>query len=271
METTSLICTTDTSKRTVTITNGFTFSKYTPLNVTFVLDNLKNPSTKSITDSFQINTFTSNGYAIDTLSTNLTVNFLCMYPCKTCTTDNASTCLSCYSTVVEKWLYNSQCLSTCPSTLFQDLTANTCSQCNSPCLACQTTATNCTSCIVGYGLKGNMCDNSTTLDIIDGKTKKSISLPYFFPFAACGVLMFMITLIGMCCSKDTKFRESAVALIAIPELLSWAALVFCFKMYLNDNFLFLISIGAIGLHVIFNFIYGIVHQTKIIPDSNREY
>lgn len=263
-----MACTTDTTKRTVTITNAFDYYRTAPFNVSFTLYNFMNPSDNIITDSFGISTFTSSGYAIDTLQTNLTVNFLCIYPCMTCPTSSPTTCLSCYSTISYKWLYSATCLISCPIYYYGDTATNTCTQCISPCSTCNS-ASICTSCISGYTLLGNSCVNSTIAGVVT--QKKTISIPYFFPFATSGVFLFMVTLIGLCCSKESKFRESAIGLIAIPEMLSWVAMVFCIKMYLNDWLLFSIGAGAIGAHVLFNFIFGIVHQTKIIAEASRDY
>ena len=101
--------------------------KTTPYNVSITLSSLKNPQDKINTESFYIQTFTTtNGYAIDELKANLSVNFICKYPCKACEQSTPTRCLECYSTVAEKWWMSSYCIATCPETYYGDLTNNTC-------------------------------------------------------------------------------------------------------------------------------------------------
>jgi len=43
-----------------------------------------NPVENLETGSFKIETFTKDDYPIAVLDSNLTINFICEYPCKTC-------------------------------------------------------------------------------------------------------------------------------------------------------------------------------------------
>ena len=64
----------------------------------FLIENLRNPVVNEITDSFLIKTFTRDDYPMDTLLTNMTVNFYCEYPCAECDAENdaPSRCKACY-------------------------------------------------------------------------------------------------------------------------------------------------------------------------------
>ena len=58
-----------------------------------------------MTSSFDVRTLTYDGYPMDFISTNITVNFFCEYPCASCDNDNPSRCLSCYQTSVERYFF----------------------------------------------------------------------------------------------------------------------------------------------------------------------
>lgn len=92
-------CTHNSATRTITISNIVTT---TPLvagsQVEITLNEMKNPSTASSTNSFRIITYeVSSGvfYAIDSVTSGLTIASNCNYPCKTCSGTNSSDCLSC--------------------------------------------------------------------------------------------------------------------------------------------------------------------------------
>ena len=154
--------TTEASARSITIKNMVQDKPYSPKNgdkITVTLSGLKNPYTSDVTDSFQMTTFNLVDdkffYWIDRVTTGLTINSKCNYPCKNCLEDDPSHCLSCYpedetsesdSSVIEgrPFLQEDTCVSQCAANRFYD--GERCLLCDSTCLSCAGTAKTCTSC-----------------------------------------------------------------------------------------------------------------------------
>ncbi|EAR89540.2 EGF-like domain protein (macronuclear) [Tetrahymena thermophila SB210] len=92
----------------------------------------------------------------------------CNPSCLTCQGlgSQLNTCLSCQTPLI---LYNSQCLSSCPSQMYYDSVSKTCQQCNPSCLQCQGTSTACTSCIPPLVAQGGTCVCGNGLYMKDGK------------------------------------------------------------------------------------------------------
>lgn len=82
---------------------------------------------------------------------------------------------------------------------------------------------------------------------------------YPWPFLACGFLLTIIVLIIVLCSKETKFRESDLALVAWPEYLSWIALAGLQIYYNGYTLYFLLVLIAISTQSTLNIIYVILH------------
>jgi len=80
----------NTADKSFTISDAVTNQEIAPNNITFSVDSLSNPSVRKLTSSFKIETFTSDGYAIDKITSNLEINFFCVYPCKTCNLTNST-------------------------------------------------------------------------------------------------------------------------------------------------------------------------------------
>lgn len=70
--------------RTITIRDAVTFQPGNPGMLKFAFDQLVNPTENVITDSFKIETYTSDGYALDSVTAGVIVNFYCEFPCMTC-------------------------------------------------------------------------------------------------------------------------------------------------------------------------------------------
>jgi len=92
---------------------------------------------------------------------------LCTNPCKTCSI-SGTTCTSC---VTGSYLHNNSCLSSCPSTYWENTSTNTCDSCNDPCLTCDTNANDCLSCVDNtfYLSTNNSCGTTCP----DGKWENS--------------------------------------------------------------------------------------------------
>jgi hypothetical protein len=91
------------------------------------------------------------------------------------------------------------------------------------------------------------------------KNDNIISFFYPWPFVACSFILTILVLICILCKKETKFRESIIALVAWPEFLSWIALA-CYQYYEYELTLFFVLVaGGILVQVILNIAYGIAH------------
>lgn len=60
------------------------------------IEKLRNPTLNVVTSSFSIETETYDGFPMDQLKTDLTINFYCEYPCANCPQGSPSQCDSCY-------------------------------------------------------------------------------------------------------------------------------------------------------------------------------
>ena len=60
------------------------FAKANPGEMVILIERLKNPSENIITSSFNIRSETYDGYAMDEITSNITINFYCEYPCAEC-------------------------------------------------------------------------------------------------------------------------------------------------------------------------------------------
>jgi len=80
----NITCTTDARKKQVRITDAVRYQRGNPGTIRIVIDNLKNPKQNIVTDSFVVQTYTSDGWVLDEIRQNVTVNFYCEYPCASC-------------------------------------------------------------------------------------------------------------------------------------------------------------------------------------------
>ena len=147
----NITCIEDREAKTVNITGALTYTAGNPGAVRIVLSKLKNPTENIITSSFTIETFTPDGWVLDKVNSNITVNFYCAYPCASCYTNNPEQCLSCYAAAYQSYFYNYKCYGDCPEGLVETET-NNCTACLSPCATCENSPDECTSCIEGYTL-----------------------------------------------------------------------------------------------------------------------
>lgn len=89
--------------------------------------------------------------------------------------------------------------------------------------------------------------------------ENSFDTVYPWPFLICGGFLVLFTVFCIICRKETKFRETAVALVAWPELISWVAFVVLQDYYYGITTAFAVALLAIITHVVINIIYGLVH------------
>lgn len=208
---------------------------------------MTNPSTKILTSSFNISTYTSDGYVIDSITSSLEVNFYCTYPCKSCLSTDTTSCQSCYGFVTEKNFYVDKCYETCPSGYFSD-SNNNCTKCVSPCKDCDANNGLCTSCIDQYELES------------DGKCYKKVYIAYLypFPFSVACIAMTIAVLITLCFARNTKFLQSVIAMIAVPEIGAWGTVVYMLYEY-SSFMIFILAAAGLVLHIIVNIIYAVLH------------
>lgn len=135
------------------------------------------------------------------------MNFACKFPCATCRESSDSKCTSCYSTADYRYLYSANCYANCPSGTYAT-ELNTCAKCSSNCKTCEGTADYCTSCEAFFYLnkEENKCETASF---------------YPFPFIIGAFLMTIATSLTILVKRETKFRESVVALLSWVEIALW--------------------------------------------------
>ena len=176
-----------------------------------LIEKLRNPSENVITGSFLIKTESYDGYAMDELSSDMTINFYCEYPCAACPQGAPSTCEECYQTSVERYFHEAKCLAECPR-LMVETEGLGCTDCLSPCVTCEGSPTFCTECIDGYYvIDGGLCREEVT---------------WYFPFVGMALAFFiLITVSEIVTKRASNFKESLIAFWSIPEVLAWACLI----------------------------------------------
>lgn len=101
--------------RSILLTDAVTAKDVAPAVIELSIESLYNPGTNIVTESFSVETRTYDGYKIDSLSTNMEVNFYCLFPCKGCEEETPSVCLSCYTATTDfDYLFDDTCLESCP-------------------------------------------------------------------------------------------------------------------------------------------------------------
>lgn len=124
----NLDCSLNLIAKIITITNAVTFQKANPGTIRIILSQLKNPPQNIVTSSLKVQTFTANGYLIDDLSTGISINFFCQYPCQSCDAKINSVCTACYLGGDYALFFNSTCLLQCPNG-YINTTTNNCTSC----------------------------------------------------------------------------------------------------------------------------------------------
>ena len=91
-----LRCDADREAKTIKFSNAMQFSNANPGEMVILIETLRNPKENVVTSSFVVRTESFDGYAMDELTTDLTINFYCEYPCANCPQGSPSRCESCY-------------------------------------------------------------------------------------------------------------------------------------------------------------------------------
>jgi hypothetical protein len=236
------------------------------------MKSLVNPSENIVTDSFYIQTNTLQGYPLDWIKANVTVNFYCVYPCASCNQDDKSHCNTCYAESPYEYWFGAKCLAECPAGFVNTTTYN-CTACIEPCATCIIDQNTCTSCIEGYWKR----ETGTTC---------YLKVFYPFPWLCMGFIMFICIAISECVTKaESRFKEAFIALVCLPELGAWVTyIVFLFytvgyKEVKQANPLTNmqtkvpagLALIALGTYMVINFIHALIHPRKMIPNSAASY
>lgn len=65
----------------ITLLNLFETKEVKPDQVEIIFQGLKNPTVNEVLDSWKLETFTNDSYAIDKLEAGMKINFFCQFPC----------------------------------------------------------------------------------------------------------------------------------------------------------------------------------------------
>lgn len=103
--------------------NAFKSAFKKPQEVKFALAHLKNPGSKIETRSFKTSSMTFDGYYIDSLLKESTINFKCAKPCKSCLPNSPTKCKTCFSgadliLTNAPILHKNDCMDKCPVSLY---------------------------------------------------------------------------------------------------------------------------------------------------------
>lgn len=125
------------NERTILLTDSVTEKDVAPATIELTIESLYNPGTNLITDSFEIETRTYDGFMMDSIVEGLSVNFYCLFPCRTCLEETPSVCLSCYTATTDYiYLFENKCLEKCPDKMYameDESGVQTCGLCDFPC------------------------------------------------------------------------------------------------------------------------------------------
>jgi hypothetical protein len=258
----NVTCLEDRENKQINFTDAVTFQRGNPGTIRINIQKLKNPIENIVTSSFKIETYTDDGWKLDEIATNITVNFYCNYPCASCNEDDEEQCNSCYSAAFENLFYDFSCYGQCPAGLV-NTTTNNCTECASPCATCENLPDECTSCIEGYTLRSGMT-----------VCREEVYWP--FPFFAMGFLSFILILISEIVTKrESRFKEAFIAFLSIPEVASWITFTvmvyYRTARYVTLDPVFVVAVLACIMYAIINFVHAIVHPRKIVPSSPLHY
>ena len=66
-----VVCKADSKNKKIFVTNAVTFQRGNPGTIQIAFETLLNPSENLVTDSFLLETYSSDGYALDAITTGL--------------------------------------------------------------------------------------------------------------------------------------------------------------------------------------------------------
>ncbi|CDW73373.1 UNKNOWN [Stylonychia lemnae] len=116
------------------------------------IQGFKNSNSSAATNSFMLEYFTPEGYPIEIIQSGLTLKTKCNWPCRDCNIINGgpTTCTACNPKDITSlyMLQDSTCISNCSTSYYfsGSDSQGLCLKCNSTCLTCNQSASECTSC-----------------------------------------------------------------------------------------------------------------------------
>ena len=234
----SASCAYSSTTRMITLSDGGPFSGST---INFTFSGLTNPSTGK-SSTFEVYTYTANGYIIDQNTSNLFYQAFCSSPCRTCLSTDSSNCTSCFTnaTTTKIYLYNGTCLTECPSVAPPD-SSNVCTPCGTACSACDTTGA-CTTCnSSSYQLVNGTCEplNQFGIQVLQTILANG-GAP--FPFLISAGSLFLFILIMSLAFKRMTFTSNLLAFYGLLEY--FAILTFLIMLCKARNWSFSISTSS---------------------------
>ena len=195
---------------------------------------------------------------MDRITNGISINFYCEYPCAECPQEQPSKCSSCYQTSVERFFYENKCLSQCPVKMVEteDLT---CTDCIRPCITCEGSPNYCLTCMDGYYV------------IEGGKCREEVT--WYFPFVGTAFIFFiLITISEIVTKRASNFKESLIAFWSIPEVMSWACLIW-FMWHRVSTESYATSLACIGaiFYVCLNSVHAVIHPRYMVPNTLYSY
>lgn len=135
--------------------------------------------------------------------------------------------------------------------------APVCAACEFPCVTCSYDPNICDKCAQGWELYK-----------VNRTCYETIFWPW--PFAAAGVLIFILVLLVDCCWKSTNFLHSILFFYSFLEDACWG-----FMLYLyftgeveGDRSLSVVSLGS---HLFLNLVFVVVHCKLVMSKASPEY
>jgi hypothetical protein len=250
-DTQQLLCEFSTLTGEITIKEAFTYQENKPELVRIGIESFVNPDKGAVTGSFKIYTFTFDGYKLDAQERDLTVNFYCEFPCKTCDPFDFEVCYSCFiGDTFQNW-HDFDCYTTCPSG-FTATGSNNCTACVEPCATCSETTSTCTSCASGFMLyKDNKCIEEVF---------------YPFPWLLIAIVWFVIILVSEISTKGvSKFKEAYIAMLSISEFGSWVTFIALCVHRQGFKPAAIVALAALGCSLCLNAAHAFLHVKKIVP------
>jgi hypothetical protein len=126
---------------------SLTNTSWLPDPAEVVIDNVTAPSLLLSNSSpffFIVSTYDAANYLVQRDNSTVQFSSSCLLPCRTCSLENSSSCLSCYPTSTRNLFSQPNCYDVCPWGTYQF--GYQCFPCDATCLTCLDSASNCTSC-----------------------------------------------------------------------------------------------------------------------------
>lgn len=259
-------CEVDKDENTITLTNATENRDMIPPRIEFVIESLFNPKENIVTESFGIETYTWDNFGIDEIKDSLTVNFFCVYPCKTCNREEPTQCLSCYTATTEFiYLHEDRCIDGCPEGMYAVMDpdprvedeAPECKACEWPCTTCSYHPNICDTCALGYELYE-----------VNRTCYEEISYPW--PFISAAVLIFILVLIVDCCKRSTNLLHSVLYFYSFLECACWGYMLWLYTTGEVEGNRTLTA-ASLASHVVLNLLFVVVHCKLMMGTASPEY